>query len=164
MAVHCTASGKLLMAFGPDDLQKNFLRLAPFPARTKKTITTARAFARELDQIRKRGFAEDDQELLAGVNCLAVPIYNRAGEVVAGLAVMAPAATLPLEKLRGHLAEIRNCATTISRELGGQGDPPSGTVVAMPPRRGNRKQRAVSSKRGAARVRGGHATAPPVTR
>jgi IclR family transcriptional regulator, acetate operon repressor len=117
--VHCTASGKLLLAFSSEELQKHVLRLAPFRSCTKNSITGARAFARELERIRKRGFAEDDQELMAGVNCLAVPIYNRAGEVVAGLAVMAPAATLPLEKIHNHLPEIRKCAVTISGELGG---------------------------------------------
>lgn len=106
MPVHCTASGKLLVAFGSAEFQKQILRLAPFRSRTKKTITGRRAFAQELERIRRRGFAEDDQELLSGVNCLAVPVRNRTGEVVAGLAVMAPVATLTLASLRNHLIEI----------------------------------------------------------
>lgn len=118
MAVHCSASGKLLLAFGSNELQEHVLRSAPFKPYTKKTITSRRVLARELDKVRERGFAEDDQELLPGVNCLAVPIYNRARKVVAGLAVMAPAASLPLEKVRSHLQEIRDCAESISRELG----------------------------------------------
>jgi IclR family transcriptional regulator, acetate operon repressor len=117
IAVHCSASGKLLLAFGSDDVREHVLRSAPFAAFTKKTITSRRALARELDKIRERGFAEDDQELLPGVNCLAVPIHNLAGEVVAGLAVMAPVASLPLEILRGHLQDIRACAAAISAEL-----------------------------------------------
>jgi IclR family transcriptional regulator, acetate operon repressor len=139
MPVHCTASGKLLVAFGSDELQKHVLRLASFPACTKKTITNVRAFSRELDKIRRRGFAEDDQELLPGVNCLAVPIRDRAGQVVAGLAVMAPAATLPLAKIGSHLPEIRKCAAMISEELGWDGRMP--TVRKPPsPHRGNGKK------------------------
>jgi IclR family acetate operon transcriptional repressor len=118
MPVHGSASGKLLLAYGPKELQEHVLRSAPFRPHTKKTITTARAFARELEKIRKRGFAEDDQELFPGVNCLAVPISNRKGEVVAGLAVMAPVASLPLEKIRAHLPEIRECAGCVAKELG----------------------------------------------
>ena len=121
MPVHCTASGKLLIAFGPEELQKHILRSGSFQSRTKNTITNVRALAREFDKIRRRGFAEDDQELLPGVNCLAVPIHNRAGEVVAGLAVMAPVATLPLTKIRSQLPEIRKCAARISEELGWDG-------------------------------------------
>src|SRR5215471_10320899 len=99
MPVHCTASGKLLLAFGPTELRESVLRSAPFPARTKNSITSARALKRALLEIRQRGHSEDNEELLLGVNCLAVPIYNRAGDVVAGLAAMAPVASLPLEKL-----------------------------------------------------------------
>jgi hypothetical protein len=84
MPVHCTASGKLLLAFGPRELRENLLRSAPFASRTKNSITSARALNRELAEIRRRGYAEDNEELLQGVNCLAVPVYNLAGEVVAG--------------------------------------------------------------------------------
>jgi DNA-binding IclR family transcriptional regulator len=118
MPVHCSASGKLLLAFGSDELREHVLRSAPFRSYTKNTITSARTFTRELAKIRKQGYSEDDQELLPGVNCLAVPISNRNGDVVAGLAVMAPAAIVPLEMLRTHLPEIRDCAGCVARELG----------------------------------------------
>ena len=151
MPVHCTASGKLLLAFGSNEFQKQVLRLAPFRVCTKKTITSRRAFARELDKIRRRGFAEDDQELLPGVNCLAVPIHNRAGEVVAGLAVMAPTAALPLEKIHSHLQDIRMCAATISEELGWTRRAPVAqkATEAQRLRRSNGRGRRPSAKRGA---------------
>ena len=162
MAVHCTASGKLLMAFGPNDLQKNFLRLAPFPARTKKTITTARGFARELDP--------DPQARL----CRRRPGASRASTALRCRSTIAPArwspgsrswrwwATLPLEKLRGHLAEI--CQL--------RDDDIAGTRRARRPAVRDRRRRATAQRqaarreqqRGAARARSGHATAPPATR
>lgn len=118
MPVHCSASGKLLLAFGPPAVRERIFRAAPLHAHTKNTITSARALARELDTIRRRGHSEDDQELLPGVNCLAVPVHNRSGMVVAGLAVMAPVASHPLDKLRRHVADLRICAAHISAELG----------------------------------------------
>jgi DNA-binding IclR family transcriptional regulator len=118
MPVHCTASGKLLLAFGPAELCESVLRSAPFPACTKNSITSARSLQRELEEIRRRGHSEDNQELVLGVNCIAVPVYNRAGQVVAGLAAMAPVASLPLEKLRRHLPDLRECAASISQEFG----------------------------------------------
>lgn len=118
MPVHCSASGKLLLAFGPPELREGVFRSAPFPGYTKTTITSARRLARELDQIYQRGYSIDDQELLPGVNCLAVPVHNRAGQTVAGLAVMAPVASHPLERLRRHLPDIKACAARISAELG----------------------------------------------
>jgi IclR family acetate operon transcriptional repressor len=122
MPVHCSASGKLLLAFGPAQLRSAFLRSAPFRSHTKFTITTARGLAREFEKIRKQGYSTDDQELIPGVNCLAVPVYNRAGQTVAGLAVMAPVASLPLEKLTRHLPDLKACAARISIELGWQSD------------------------------------------
>jgi IclR family transcriptional regulator, acetate operon repressor len=118
MPVHCSASGKLLLAFGPVELREGVFRSAPFHAYTKNTITSARALARELEEIRRRGYSMDDQELLPGVNCLAVPVHNRVGHAVAGLAVMAPVASHPLEKLRRCLPDVRACAARISAELG----------------------------------------------
>lgn len=118
MPVHCSASGKLLLAFGPVELREGVFRSAPFHGYTKNTITSARGLARELDEIRRRGYSTDDQELLPGVNCMAVPVHNRSGHTVAGLAVMAPVASHPLEKLLRYLPDLRACAARISAELG----------------------------------------------
>jgi IclR family transcriptional regulator, acetate operon repressor len=130
MPVHCSASGKLLLAFGPVELREGMFRSAPFRSYTKNTITTARGLAKELEAIRKRGFSVDDQELLCGVNCLAVPVYNHARQIVAGLAVMAPVASLPLDKLKRHLGDVKACAARISAELGW--DPGGRTACAKP--------------------------------
>jgi DNA-binding IclR family transcriptional regulator len=116
MPVHCSASGKLLLAFGPKELRDAVMRRAPFQRYTKNTITTAVRLSRHLDEILKRGYSFDDQELIPGVNCIAVPIQSEAGQTVAGLAVMAPVATLPLEKLKQNLPEIKAAAALIAAE------------------------------------------------
>ncbi len=115
--VHCSASGKLLVAFGPPRLQEALVRSAPFQILTKRTITSARAMTRELAAIRRCGFAEDNEEFLPGVNCLAVPVRNAAGDVVAGLAAMAPNISMPLARLRKHLPDLEACAARIGAEL-----------------------------------------------
>lgn len=121
MPVHCTASGKLLLAFAPIEMRRDVLRAAPFPALTPHSITSARALERELERIRARGWSEDDQELLLGVNCLAVPVSNRAGDVVAGLAAMAPVASLPLAELRRFIPLLREVAGRIANNIAGDG-------------------------------------------
>lgn len=121
--VHCSASGKLLLAFGPDEMREHVMRSAPFEASTRNTITTAKALDKELALIRKRGYSEDDEEFLPGVNCLAVPVRNREGSVVAGLAMMAPRANFPLSKARLHLPEFMACAQTIGEGLGREHKP-----------------------------------------
>ena len=124
---HCSASGKLLMAFGPDYLRERFLDAAPFRALTKSTITSAEALKRELATIRRRGYAEDNQEFLVGICCLAVPVRNSSGEVVAGLGVMAPSHDFPLTKARQSLGLIQACAEAISAESGWGASPPEMT-------------------------------------
>lgn len=117
--VHCTANGKLLLAFASPPVRRRILGSAPFPAYTKNTMTTAAELARELEVVRRRGYSEDNEEYLAGVCCLAVPVRGRDGSVVAGLAVMAPSARFPLEKARSHLPDIRVTAELISAQLAG---------------------------------------------
>jgi IclR family transcriptional regulator, acetate operon repressor len=116
--VHCSASGKLLMAHASEALRRRFLKSAPFRAHTKRTITAARALEQEFGRIRGQGYGEDDQEFIPGVNCLAVPVRNDKDEVVAALATMAPAASLPLDVAREHLPDMHRCADAISAALG----------------------------------------------
>jgi IclR family acetate operon transcriptional repressor len=137
MPVHCTASGKLLLAYGPQELRDSVLRSEPFSAHTRNTITSARALRAELAQIHRRGYSEDNEELLPGVNCLAVPLFNRDREVVAALAAMAPVASVPLPQLRRHLPELNEAARRISQELGGA----STRATAAPPRSTSRLAR-----------------------
>jgi DNA-binding IclR family transcriptional regulator len=113
----CSANGKLLLAYGPANMRDRMLASAPYPAYTPTTITTAHGLARELEKIRRQGYSEDNEEFLAGVCCLAVPVRNRRGQVVAGLAVMAPSARLPLDRAHQHLPDLRACAEAISAEL-----------------------------------------------
>lgn len=115
--IHCTANGKLLLAYSPPSVRQRILRAAPFPACAKNTLTTAAQLSRELEAIRRRGYSEDNEEFLAGVCCVAVPIRNGKREVIAGLAVMAPSARFPLEKARSYLPDLYATAELISTHM-----------------------------------------------
>jgi IclR family transcriptional regulator, acetate operon repressor len=117
LPLHCSANGKLLLAYSPPAVRERVLASAPFPTHTGNTITTADALSPELDRIRRRGYAEDNEEFLDGVICLAVPVRNRGGHVVAGLALMAVSARLSLEKARRYLPDLLACAAALSAEL-----------------------------------------------
>jgi DNA-binding IclR family transcriptional regulator len=118
LPVHCSANGKLLLAYSPRQTRERILAGAPFPAHTRNTMTSASGLAAELETIRRRGYAEDNEEFLDGVICLAVPVRNRRRQVVAGLALMAPAARLSLAKARTYLPDLLRCARLISADLG----------------------------------------------
>src|SRR3990170_2783631 len=60
--IHCTANGKLLLAYSPAPFRRRILRTTSFPSYTKNTMTTAAELSRELDAIRYRGYSEDNEE------------------------------------------------------------------------------------------------------
>src|SRR5436190_817749 len=96
--LHCTANGKLLLAYATPSARERLLqalRLAPL---TSRTITSRARLQAALGEIRRRGWSEDDEEFLAGVCCLAVPVRDRRGRVIAGLAVSAPSARFTLAR------------------------------------------------------------------
>jgi DNA-binding IclR family transcriptional regulator len=115
--VQCSASGKLLLAHSKDEVRERFLRTAPFRANTPNSITTAKGLRQEFARILARDYSEDREELIRGVNCLAVPVRNGEGNVVAGLALMAPVAVLPLAQARAFLPDLRVCAEAIAADI-----------------------------------------------
>lgn len=123
--VQCSASGKLLLAYAKEEVRERFLRSAPFRASTCNSIATAQGLRQEFGRIRSRDYSEDREELIPGVNCLAVPVRNAAGDVVAGLAIMAPVAVLPLAAARAFLPELRACADAIATEMTRNGSTPA---------------------------------------
>ena len=123
--VQCSASGKLLLAYAEDSVRERFLRAAPFKGSTPNSITSAEKLRREFARIRSREYSEDREELIPGVNCLAVAVRNAAGEVVAGLALMAPVSVLPLARARDFLPELHTCAAAIALDMASAGSKPA---------------------------------------
>jgi DNA-binding IclR family transcriptional regulator len=115
--LHCTANGKLLLAYAPAATRHQLLRALRLTPSTPRTITTRARLQRELAEIARRGWSEDDEEFLVGVCCLAVPVRDRRGGVVAGLAVSAPSARFDLARARGYLPDLMEAATAIGAEL-----------------------------------------------
>jgi len=88
------------------------------PSRTSHTITEPGRFAEELTRIRAQGFALDDEEHEEGVRCLAVPVRDGSGQVVASLSVSGPVTRLGDEQIRAFTAEVLECGTQLSSRLG----------------------------------------------
>jgi len=86
---HSTAVGKVLLAAQPVDRAAALLRRTGLPARTPSTITDLGAFLAELELVRERGWAADEEEQETGVRCVAVPVGGPG--VVAALSVSGPA-------------------------------------------------------------------------
>jgi DNA-binding IclR family transcriptional regulator len=118
--IHATANGKLLLAWAQPAARTRLLRRLRLTALTARTITERTRLEAQLVAIRRQGYSEDDEEFLAGVCCLAVPVRDRRGHVVAGLAVSAPSARFDLERARAHLADLTAAAAELGIELDGE--------------------------------------------
>jgi DNA-binding IclR family transcriptional regulator len=107
---HCTAVGKLLLAYAlPDDAAVHAWAAGrDLERRTDRTLADPDALAAELRLIRRRGWAGDDQENESGVNCLAVPAFLLSPNTPSGaVSVSAPAYRTPLPRLVAEVAAIR---------------------------------------------------------
>ncbi len=85
LPVHTTAIGKVLVAYLSDDEILAILDLRGMEKKTKRSIVDPAKFLREAARVRKYGFAVDDEENAAGVRCIAAPIFDDSGTVVATL-------------------------------------------------------------------------------
>ena len=85
--MHCTGCGKAMLAYLPEEEQRKVLATHGLPAFTPNTITNEEQLFQELSEIRKRGYATDQEEETLGVRCVAVPIRNAQGYPTAALSI-----------------------------------------------------------------------------
>lgn len=114
--VHCTAVGKVLVADLPVPHVSALLARVGMPARTPATITDPATLLRELERVRRQGFAVDDGEEEPGVRCLAVPVHDGT-RVVAAVSVSGPAERLLPGDLPALAARLRPVADDLGSQL-----------------------------------------------
>ncbi len=120
--IHSTANGKCLVAkLGTDKLQK-MLQAKGMPKLTDKTITDFAQFMAEIKKVREEGYAVDDLENEPGVRCVAAPIYDYTGSIVAAVSISGVEAKMPLDIIAGEYSRlVREAAINISRQMGYDG-------------------------------------------
>lgn len=131
---HCTASGKVLLA-GLSDEQLSKLLKDPLERFTNETITDVATLKKEIERIRAQGYALDLGERDEGVRCVAAPIRNHEGKVIAAISISGPATRLTNHYLMYEvLPLVVREAREISVELGYSGawSDESGTGLSGP--------------------------------
>jgi DNA-binding IclR family transcriptional regulator len=112
--LHVTAVGKLYLAEGSAAEVAEYARRTGLPGPTPHSLTTVKDLSRELDKVRKQGVAFDNEEIEPGLRCIAAPVRDDGGTLVAGLSVSAPA-----ERHKPDWAKlVKQAADAISAELG----------------------------------------------
>jgi IclR family acetate operon transcriptional repressor len=110
---HCTANGKVFMAFG-----RATMPARPLAALTSHTITDPARLRAELADVRRDGFAEAIDELEIGLAAIAAPVRGAGGEVVAALSITGPTVRMTGERIRELKPILIDEARTLSRRLG----------------------------------------------
>ncbi len=116
--VHCTSSGKVLLAYLPEARRHAVLRTAPLTALTPHTITSREQLVAELARVRQRGWAEAINEREIGIASIAAPVRDVTGEVVAAISIGVPLARCNVMALRRLAPTIVEAAEAASRRLG----------------------------------------------
>ncbi|MHC2995608.1 MAG: IclR family transcriptional regulator [Candidatus Atribacteria bacterium] len=116
--IHCTALGKVLLAYLSEEKRKDILDKKGLPSLTEKTITNKKELEKELCKVREQGFALDRGEFEKGVRCLAAPIRDYQGKVIAAISISGPAFRIDVNK-QNHLKEVLiKISKKISKRLG----------------------------------------------
>ena len=117
--LHCTAHGKALLSDMNLDALTELLGPSPLEAFTRNTIVSLPKLARVCATVRTAGYALDDREHLDDVRCIAVPIRDAQGEIVASVGISAPLTRLPQSRIVKATAEVVAAARAISASLEG---------------------------------------------
>lgn len=116
---YCTAAGKVQLAFLNVAQLEPVISWTAFAPLTMFTITSPDRLKEELEQVRRQGYAMDDQEYELGVRCIAVPIMNHHRHVVASISISGPLSRMgDLRLERELLPLLRESGAEISRRLG----------------------------------------------
>jgi DNA-binding IclR family transcriptional regulator len=115
---HCTALGKVMLADLPDAEVVAILEHAGMPARTEHTHTSPATLLSELEVIRQRGYAIDNEERSYGVKCIAGPIRGASGRVIGAISISGHAFRMTADSLAEVIAAVTAAAATASRRMG----------------------------------------------
>lgn len=116
--MHSSGIGKALLAEMSEAQLEAHLGATPLERFTEHTITDPGALRAELDLIRARGYAIDDEEKNLGMRCIAAAVFDWNGEAVAGLSVSGPVSRLPAARTEALAAAVTLSARALSAALG----------------------------------------------
>jgi len=112
--LHLTSLGKLFLAADNPQKIRDYAKRTGLPGKTPHSLTSLTALEKEIDKVRRHGIAFDDEEAELGLKCVAAPIHDDEGSVIAALSVSAPADRHDPD----WVALLRQTADAVSHALG----------------------------------------------
>jgi DNA-binding IclR family transcriptional regulator len=120
LPAHATAAGKAILAFRPEaEVQRRYAKAgAALERLTPRTIATVEVLLPELERVRRRGYAIDEEEREEGVSCVAAPILGPDGAASAAISVSGPSARIITATTQDLADDLRVHADAVSALLG----------------------------------------------
>ena len=115
---HNSAVGKAIAANLPVDEQAEIFGRLAMARSTPATITSRRKLRAHLEEVRRRGFALNEEEESVGIHGIAAPVYGHRGEVVASVCITIPSYRFEASKLDFYAARVVDAANAISQRMG----------------------------------------------
>jgi len=116
--LHCTAIGKVLLAWEHPERRDRVLAGADFQRFRDKTIVERGAFLAELDRVKAQGFGEDREEFDDHIRCLGIPIFDRLNQPIAGMSISFPSFRFDEAKSPEIVSMLTKASRDISARLG----------------------------------------------
>lgn len=90
--LHCTAGGKVLLAYKPKDVRDDMLEKIELTKYTENTIVDKEKLIKELEEVREKGYAFDNEEREIGVSCIGAPVFDINNNTIASITISGPTA------------------------------------------------------------------------
>jgi len=116
---HATASGKVLLAYLPEKEREIFLSRKELKRCTERTVTDGQRLRTELSKVTAQGYSLDDEENEQSIRCVAAPIWDHSGTVVASVSVSGPVQRMSRGRMvRNLVSQVKETAERVSQRLG----------------------------------------------
>jgi len=118
LPLYCGASGKVLLAFQPEEEIEKVIKETRLKAWTENTITDSELFKQNLQKVKRQGYAATKSEREVGAASVAAPIRDHTGTVIASVTISGPDARFTREKVENYIKLVTAAADRISKSLG----------------------------------------------
>lgn len=119
LSLHCTAVGKVLLSGLSEEELSRFFKEKELEKHTDNTITDKEKLREHLGEIKRCGYAVDDRENFPDIRCVAAPIRNHEGKIIAGISLSGPISRMTMSQIKQKFVPFTKETTqSISKRLG----------------------------------------------
>ncbi len=116
--IHCSAIGKCLISGLTDVELESILNAYSFTSLTEKTIKNKKEYLEQIENVKRLKWSLDDEEHEAGVRCVAAPVFDYRGKIIAAVSISGSFTTITDEKLDEIINDVKATAMEISKRMG----------------------------------------------